>query len=86
MHRQLSNKSQSSRQRTATTHALINGWQFDRKVHVTKGLSESYYRNPTTNWTARELHQGPNNRFIGLLLIDDKGKSRGTVRSVLELP
>lgn len=66
-------------------HITINDWSFDKKVQVKPGLKESTYRN-TAGWTAREIHRGPKNAYVGLLVLDERGTPQGIVRHVGELP
>lgn len=76
----------STSKRTVSNHVLVNGWQFDRRVTIVKGLISSHYRHPETKWTAREIYRGPRNDYVGLLIQTETGKNVGIVQSVKDLP
>ena len=69
-----------------TSHLTINGWRLVKSVQVCHGCIEAYYKHSQTGWTARELHRGPKNSRIGILVIDENGKSQGLVKRVTDLP
>ena len=69
-----------------TSRLIINGWQFVKRVHVCHSVDESYYQHSQTGWTAKQMHHGPSNAYMGLLVSDEKGKSQGLVWSIADLP
>lgn len=75
------NKSSSLR-----SHLTVNGWQYVNTVYVCHGVKQAHYKHPITGWTARELHRGPTNTYMGLLVSDEAGNPQGLVARVTDLP
>ena len=72
--------------KTLHSHLTVNGWQFKASVYVCNGVKQDHYVNPQTGWSAREIHRGPNNVYMGLLVLDETGKSQGVVQRITDLP
>ena len=67
-------------------HLTVNGWQFVTSKRMCHDVTQSHYKHPVTGWTAREMHRGPNNIYMGLLVSDEQGRYQGLVAHVTDLP
>lgn len=63
----------------------LNGWSFVGSQKLKKGLVSGKYRN-AEGWTAEDTFAGPKDKFIGLLIKDEKGKAIGIAPDVSQLP
>lgn len=63
----------------------FNGWRFSHNIRLRPGVISNVYRN-REGWSAETMFQGSSNRYIGLIVRDEKGKSLGLVKNVSDLP